>query len=68
MPYHVKTPAKLNTGDVYWKGNNSWTSVYADRKQFSNVTDATAVKATPVRKNGVTEQPDWLKNATVVEE
>ena len=68
MPYHVKTPAKLNTGDVYWKGNNSWTSVYADRKQFSNVTDATAVKSTPDRKNGVTEQPDWLKNATVVEE
>ena len=68
MPYHVKTPAKLNTGDVYWKGNNSWTNVYADRKQFSNVTDATAVKSTPVRKNGVIEQPDWLKNATVVEE
>ena len=22
MPYHVKTPGKLEVGDVYWKGDN----------------------------------------------
>ena len=35
MPYHVKTPGKLEVGDVYWKGDNTWTSTYADRKQFA---------------------------------
>ena len=46
MPYHVKTPGKLEVGDVYWKGNNSWTEVYADRTQFASISDANAVKAT----------------------
>ena len=34
MPYHVKSPGKLNTGDVYYKGGDTWTQVYADRKTF----------------------------------
>ena len=68
MPYHVKTPGKLEVGDVYWKENNTWTDVYADRKQYANKSDAYAVKATTVTIKGITYQPDWFKNSTVVTE
>tara|TARA_B100000131_G_scaffold257239_1_gene252192 strand:+ start:227 stop:433 length:207 start_codon:yes stop_codon:yes gene_type:complete len=68
MPYHVKTPGKLVTGDVYWKGDNHWTETYADRKQFANKADADAIKATTVTLNGITYQPAWFKNSTVVTE
>ena len=68
MPYHVKTPGQLEVGDVYWKGDNSWTETYADRKQFANISDANAVKATTVPQNGVTYSPKWFANSTVVTE
>tara|TARA_B100000513_G_scaffold15746_1_gene6297 strand:- start:1735 stop:1944 length:210 start_codon:yes stop_codon:yes gene_type:complete len=69
MPYHVKTPSKVNVGDVYWKGDNSWTNDYASRKQFSSKSDADAVKATTVTSpQGVTYQPRWFADATVVTE
>ena len=68
MPYHVKTPGKLNVGDVYWKGNNHWTKTYADRLQFPSEGDANAVKATTVTQNGITYQPKWFANSTVVTE
>ena len=69
MPYHVKTPSKVNIGDVYWKGDNSWTNDYASRKQFSSKSDADAVKATTVTSpQGVTYQPKWFADATVVTE
>ena len=68
MPYHVKTPKALGTGDVYWKGSNTWTDVYADRTQFANISAANAVKATTETKNGVTYQPKWFADATVVTE
>ena len=68
MPYHIKTPAKLNSGDVYWKGNGAWTDVYADRKQYSSKSDADAQAATTVTYNGITYKPDWWKNSTVVTE
>ena len=69
MPYHIKTPAKLNTGDVYWKGNNTWTNTYADRQQYSNKSDADAQAATTVTTSlGITYQPDWWKNSTGVTE
>lgn len=69
MPYHVKTPSKINVGDVYWKGDNSWTNDYASRKQFSSKSDADAVKATTVTSpQGITYQPKWFANATVVTE
>ena len=68
MPYHVKTPGQLEVGDVYWKGENTWTETYADRKQFANISDANAVKATTVTSNGVTYQPKWFADATVVTE
>jgi len=67
MPYHVKTPGQL-VGDVYWKGDNTWTETYADRKQFANISDANAVKATTVTKNGITYSPKWYANSTVVTE
>ena len=68
MPYHVKTPSKVNVGDVYWKGDNSWTNDYASRKQFSSKSDADAVKATTETKNGITYQPKWFADSTVVTE
>ena len=67
MPYHIKTPGKL-VGDVYWKGENTWTETYADRKQFSTKSAADAVKATTVTMNGVTWTPKWFANSTVVTE
>ena len=68
MPYHVKTPGQLEVGDVYWKGDNTWTETYADRKQFANISDANAVKATTVTLNGTTYTPKWFANSTVVTE
>ena len=68
MPYHIKTPSKVNSGDVYWKGDNTWTNVFADRLQFASEGDANAVKNTTVTKNGVTYQPKWFANSTVVNE
>jgi len=72
MPYHVKTPGKLEVGDVYWKGNNTWTEVYADRTQFANISDANAIKnTTETRVIGgktMTYQPEWFANSTVVTE
>ena len=68
MPYHVKTPGQLEVGDVYWKGDNTWTDTYADRKQFANISDANAVKATTVTSNGITYAPKWFANSTVVTE
>ena len=68
MPYHVKTPKSIGTGDVYWKENNTWTDVYADRKQYANISDANAVKNTKETKNGITYAPAWFANSTVVTE
>ena len=68
MPYHVKTPGKLEVGDGYWKGDNTWTDKYADRLQFPSEGDANAVKATTVTQNGITYQPKWFANSTVVNE
>ncbi len=70
MPYHVKTPSVINPaiGDVYYKGDSNWTDVYADRKVFVNESDADAVKATTVTKNGVTYAPKHFANSTVVSE
>ena len=46
MPYHVKSVGALGTGDIYYKGGDTWTQVYADRKQYSNKSDADAQAAT----------------------
>ena len=72
MPYHVKTPKSLGTGDVYWKENNTWTDVYADRKQYSTKSAANAVKNTietrVIGGKTMTYTPSWFANATVVTE
>ena len=72
MPYHVKTPKSLGTGDVYWKENNTWTDVYADRKQYSTKSAADAVKATTVTRviggKTMTYAPKWFADSTVVTE
>ena len=44
-------------GDVYYKGDNAWSETYADRKVYTNESDADAVKATTVTNNGVTYAP-----------
>ena len=68
MPFHIKTPGTLVSVDVYYKEDDTWTETYADRKQYANKSDADAMKATTVTKNGYTYQPSWWKNSTVVEE
>ena len=72
MPYHIKTPKSLGTGDVYWKGNNTWTDVYADRKQYSSKSTADAQKATTetnvIGGKTITYTPEWWANATVITE
>ena len=72
MPYHIKTPSKVNTGDVYWKGDNTWTNVYADRKQYSSKSTADAQAATTETRviggKTMTYTPEWWANATVVTE
>ena len=68
MPYHVKSTGAMGTGTIYYEGGDSWTQTYADRKQFSAEADADAVKATTVTLNGITYQPKWFSNSTVVTE
>ena len=72
MPYHVKSVGALGTGDIYYKGGDTWTQVYADRKQYSASSDATAVKNTEVTETmggkSYTYAPDIYKNSTVVTE
>ena len=70
MPYHIKTPSVINPtiGDVYYKGDNTWSETYDDRKIYSTKASANAVKATTVTKNGVTYAPKHFANSTVVSE
>jgi hypothetical protein len=55
-------------GDVYYKGDNTWSENYADRKIYSAKSGADAVKATTVTMNGVTYAPKHFANSTVVSE
>ena len=70
MPYHIKTNSVMNPtiGDVYYKGDNTWTETYDDRKVYSTKSSADAVKATTVTTNGVTYAPKHFANSTVVSE
>ena len=71
MPYHIKTPSVLNPtiGDVYWKGDNTWTETYADREVFAEKAPADTLAATTVTTSlGITYQPKWWKDCTVVTE
>ena len=78
MPYHVNSVGALGTGDIYYKGGDTWTQVYADRKQYSAKSDADALAATSETRTiknpdgtivkSYTYQPDIYKNSTVVTE
>ena len=78
MPYHVKSVGAMGTGDIYYKGGDTWTQTYADRKQYSAKADADAVAATSdtrVLRNtsgtivsSYTYQPEIYKNSTVITE
>jgi len=72
MPYHIKTPKTLGTGDLYWKGDNTWTDTYSERKQYASESDADAQASTTVTRTigdkTYTYQPNWWKNSTVVSE
>ena len=72
MPFHVKSTGVMGTGDIYYEGGDSWTQVYANRKQFSSSSDATAVKNTEITRTmggrSYSYKLDVYKNATVVTE
>ena len=72
MPYDVISTGALGTGTIYYEDGNTWTQVYADRKQFSSSSDATAVKNTEITRTmggrSYSYKLDVYKNATVVTE
>ena len=70
MAYHIKTSSVLNPsiGDVYYKSDDTWTDVYADRKVYATEDEALVDKNTTVTKNGVTYTPKHWANATIVSE
>ena len=71
MPFHIKRPNDIASGDVYYKGDgNQWTCVYTDRKVYSAEADADAQVANPtIIVNGFpTKQNGGFANATVVSE
>ena len=37
MPFHIKRPGEITTGDVYYKGEgNQWTDDYSKREVYSS--------------------------------
>lgn len=42
MPFHIKKPVALGSGDVYYESGSTWTSTYADRKVYSSKSTADA--------------------------
>jgi len=70
MAYHIKTSSVLNPsiGNFYYKSDDTWTDVYADRKVYATEDEALADKNTTVTKNGVTYTPKHWANATIVSE
>ena len=71
MPFHIKRPGEITTGDVYYKGDgNQWTGTYADRKVYSAEADADAQVANPtiIVTGFPTKQNGGFANATVVSE
>ena len=74
MPWHIKKESILGsaipTGGVeYYTGDNAWSNDYSKRKVYSNQADADAQKNTTVTTSlGITYQPKWWANATVVSE
>ena len=60
MPYHIQKTSILGTsvpenGIEYYTEDDSWTNTYANRKIYTNKSDADAQKATTVTSNlGIT--------------
>ena len=42
MAWHIKKSSIISSDTVYYKGNNSWTSVYADRSTYTSQAKAKA--------------------------
>tara|TARA_X000000368_G_scaffold416949_1_gene412045 strand:- start:2138 stop:2362 length:225 start_codon:yes stop_codon:yes gene_type:complete len=74
MPYHIKKTSIIGSaiptdGTEYYMGEDAWSNDYSKRKIYSNQADADAQKATTYTSpQGITYQPSWWKNATVVSE
>ena len=53
MAFYIKKKSVLlDSKTVYYKGDSSWSDVYADRKTYSAEADANAEIANPDGKNG----------------
>ena len=59
MAYFIKVTDVVDgtSGDMYYKGDNSWTDTYEDRKVYTNKSDADSDTSTTVTRNGVTYTP-----------
>ena len=42
MAWHIKKSSIISSDTVYYKGNNSWTSEYADRSTYTSQAKAKA--------------------------
>ena len=42
MPFHIKKPVALGSGDVYYESGSTWTQTYADSKVYSSKSTADA--------------------------
>ena len=62
MPFHIKKPVALGSGDVYYKEGSDWTQIYADRKVYSSKSTADAQVVNYDASNG------GFVGATVVSE
>ena len=62
MPFHIKKPAALGSGDVYYESGSTWTQTYADRKVYSSKSTADAQATNYDGSNG------GFKGSTVVSE
>ena len=61
MAYYIKKPAILVSGDVYYKGDATWTQDSSEKATYTQ-SAANAMIANPDGKNG------GFTNATVVSE
>jgi len=68
MAYFIKVTDFVDDmcDDMYYKGDNSWTDTFEDRKVYTNKSDADLDTLTTVTKNGVTYTPRHFKKCIVV--
>ena len=70
MPFHIKKPGLISSGDVYYKGDgDQWTDTYATRKVYTNESDADAQVTQPTKMiNGFPYKNGAFIGASVVSE